>query len=332
MTSQLTAFLARQWCVPESSLTVEMQPLYGGLESPVARARITPTQLGSRVPPDLVVKQLSGPLAREADVYDALWKHLERPPAVQMFGRDVCGEATYLYLEHAPSFSPWPWSDTALAGCVCRVLAQLHDAPRLSGQAFSWNYQDELIRSAEDTLSLAATVRNSLGRRVWRRLGDLRRVVRALPGIRRRLLSQGTTVIHGDMHPGNVILRRTDESADVVFIDWARARVGSPLEDVASWLHSLGCWEPQARKRHDTLMRVYLESRRVPRAFNSKLRPDYWFASVSNGLSGAIRYHLAVMAEPATTETARANSGVALIAWERVVRRAAALLNTNLDR
>jgi hypothetical protein len=53
---------------------------------------------------------------------------------------------------------------------------------------------------------------------------------------------------------------------------------------------------------------------------------------VSNGLSGAIRYHLAVMAEPATTETARANSGVALIAWERVVRRAAALLNTSLDR
>ena len=211
MTSQLRAFLARQWCVPESSLTVEMQPLYGGLESLVARARITPAQLGSRVPPDLVVKQLSGPLDREADVYEALWNHLERPPAVQMFGRDVCGDATYLYLEHAPSFLAWPWSDTALAAWVCRVLAQLHDAPRLSGEAFSWNYQDELIRAAEDTLNLAATVRNSLGRRVWRRLGDLRRVVRALPGIRRRLLSQGTTVIHGDMHPGNVILRRTKE-------------------------------------------------------------------------------------------------------------------------
>ena len=160
-------------------------------------------------------------------MYEALWSHLERPPAVQMFGRDVCGDATYLYLEHAASFSPWPWSDTALSAFVCRELAQLHDSPSLSGEAFSWNYEDELIRSAEDTLGLAATARNSVGRRVWRRLGDLRRVVQALPRIRRRLLSEAATVIHGDMHPGNVILRRSGESVAVVLIDWARARIGS---------------------------------------------------------------------------------------------------------
>jgi hypothetical protein len=91
MTSQLTAFLARRWCVPESSLGVEVQPLDGGLESVVARARITPPQVASGVPRDVVVKQLSGALAREGDVSDALWRHLERPPAVQMFGRDVYG-------------------------------------------------------------------------------------------------------------------------------------------------------------------------------------------------------------------------------------------------
>ena len=79
-------------------------------------------------------------------------------------------------------------------------------------------------------------------------------------------------------------------------------------------------------------MRAYLEARRVPCAFNSDLRNDYWFASVSNGLSGAIRYHLAVSADPAASPSAQVNSGVALIAWERVVRRAAALLNTSLDR
>lgn len=265
-------------------------------------------------------------------MYEALWSHLERPPAVQMFGQDVCGESTFLYLEHAAAFSPWPWSDSALSASVCRALAQLHDAPGLSGPVFSWNYDEELIRSAEDTLDLAATARNSLGRRVWRRLGDLRRVVEALPRIRRRLLSDGSSVIHGDMHPGNVILRRSEESSDVVLVDWARARLGSPLEDVASWLHSLGCWEPQARKRHDTLMRTYLEARRVPCAFNSELRVDYWCASVSNGLSGAIRYHLAVSADPATPSSAQVNSSVALIAWERVVRRAAALVNTNLGR
>jgi aminoglycoside phosphotransferase (APT) family kinase protein len=215
---------------------------------------------------------------------------------------------------------------------VCLELAQLHDAPQLAREAFSWNYEDEMSRSAEETLDFAATARNSAGRRVWRRLGDLRRVVRALPRIRRRLLSDGGTPIHGDMHPGNVILRRTQRSVDVVLIDWARARIGSPLEDIASWLHSLGCWEPQARRRHDTLMQAYLGARRVPRIFNADIRVDYWLASVSNGLSGAIRYHLAVVTDNGAIEQARANSAIALLAWERVVRRAAAVVTTSLDR
>jgi aminoglycoside phosphotransferase (APT) family kinase protein len=309
-----------------------MQSLRGGLESNVARARITSAQAESGIPRDLVVKQLSGALAREADVYEVLWGHLRQPPAVQMFGRDLSGDATYLYLEHAASFSSWPWADAALAARVCRELAMLHDGPRLPDAAFAWNYEDELIRSAEDTLELATNARDSSGQPVWRRLGDLRRVVHALPRIRQRLLFDGGKVIHGDMHPGNVILRRTAQSLDVILIDWARARIGSPLEDIASWLHSLGCWEPQARRRHDTLMRAYLEAHWVPCRFDSALRTDYWLASVSNGLSGAIRYHLAVITDPAATQTPRANAGLALIAWTRVVRRAAALLSTTLNR
>jgi aminoglycoside phosphotransferase (APT) family kinase protein len=135
------------------------------------------------------------------------------------------------------------------------------------------------------------------------------------------------------MHSGNVILRRTGGGTiEVRLIDWARARIGSPLEDIGSWLHSLGCWEPEARRRHDTLMRAYLASRRVPCTFDSNMRILYWFASASNGLAGAIRYHLAVLGNATVTETARANSGRALIAWERVVRRAATLVSTNLDR
>jgi hypothetical protein len=332
MTSVLTAFIARHWSVPESHLELEVQPLHGGLESAVARARISTDGSVSGIPSEVIVKQLSGELAREADVYEALWQHLRRPPAVQMFGRDVSGDATYLYLEHATPSSRWPWPETALAARVCRELAKLHDSPDLPREAFSWNYEDQLIRSAEDTLRFATVARDASGQRAWRRLGGLRRVVRALPRIRRRLLAKGGAVIHGDMHPGNVILRATADDVEVVLIDWARARIGSPLEDIASWLHSLGCWEPQARRRHDTLMRAYLESGRVGRRFDSEVRVDYWFASVSNGLSGAIRYHLAVLADPTATGTARVNSGLALIAWERVVRRAAALVNTNLDR
>jgi aminoglycoside phosphotransferase (APT) family kinase protein len=331
MRSALTAFIARRWSVPESALTFDVQLLNGGLESAVARARVTGDRHAG-IPLEMVVKRVSRDFAREADIYEALWQHLERPPAAQMFGRDVSGDATYLYLEHATALSPWPWSDTTLAARVCRELAELHDSRALPPERFSWNYDDLLIRSAHDTLTFATGARDVSGTRLWRRLGDLRRVVTALPRIRRRLLPNGVTVIHGDVHPGNVILRQTDDGFGVILIDWARARVGSPLEDIASWLHSLGCWEPQARKRHDTLMRAYLEARRVPRSFDLDVRVDYWFASVSNGLSGAIRYHLAVLADAAATEEARANSRIASIAWERVVRRAAALVNTNLDR
>jgi aminoglycoside phosphotransferase (APT) family kinase protein len=332
MTSQLTTFIARRWSVPESCLEVALQPLPAGLESTVSRARITTHGSGSGIPPDVVVKQLSAGSAREADVYQALWQHLERPPAVQMFGRDVAGGATFLYLEYATAVSPWPWADTVLAARVCEALAQLHDSRVLPRETFSWNYEDRLMGSAEETLQVARAARDASDQRVWRRLGDLRRVVGALPRIRRRLLSDRPTVIHGDMHPGNVILRRTGRIIEVLLIDWARARIGSPLEDIASWLHSLGCWEPQARRRHDTLMRAYLQSGRAARLFDSNVRVDYWYASVSNGLSGAIRYHLAVLVDATVTEAARANSRVALIAWERVVRRAAALVSTNLDR
>jgi aminoglycoside phosphotransferase (APT) family kinase protein len=331
MTAAITAFIARRWSVPESRLNVDVQPLQGGLESAVARARISIDDDTFRIPPEVVVKQLFGELAREADVYEALWQHLVRPPAVQMFGREVSGDATYLYLEHAASFSPWPWPDTMVAARVCRELARLHDSRRLPREPFAWNYEHQLMRSAEETLAFAAVARDASGGKLWWRLGDLRRVVGALPRIRHRLLADGGTIIHGDMHSGNVIVRAGSDDVDVVFIDWARARIGSPLEDIASWLHSLGCWEPQARRRHDTLMRAYLESRQVRRRFDPAVRVDYWFASVSNGLSGAIRYHLAVLANPVEAPAAHASSRLALTAWERVVRRAAALLNTNLE-
>ena len=117
------------------------------------------------------------------------------------------------------------------------------------------------------------------------------------------------------MHPGNVILRG-GANHDVTMIDWARARLGSPLEDVASWLHSLGCWEPEARRRHDTLMRMYLDARRERQDFSPSMRVDYWLASASNGLSGAIRYHLAVLSDRGAADAVRNESQRALIAWE----------------
>lgn len=329
MDSQVADFISRRWCVPADLCRVEVQLLHGGLESTVARARISRPEGHDRIPSQFVIKRLPHGSEREADVYEVLWKHLDRPPAVRVIGRHVSARSTYLYLEEAQPFNVWPWSDMQLAGGVCRTLARLHESPALPRETFTWDYESALARSAQSTLELATHACDVTGRRWWRRLGDLRRVVTALPRIRKRLLSVSTTVIHGDVHPGNVILRGSD--SEVVLIDWARARLGSPLEDVASWLHSLGCWEPQARCRHDTLMRVYLDARGKPQPFAGDVRTDYSLASASNGLSGAIRYHLAVLTDPSSSEAARYDSDRALIAWRRVIRRAAALLTTNLD-
>lgn len=331
MVSQVAAFISGRWYVPREGLRVEVEQIDGGLESLVARVRVAGPEGDSTMPRRFVVKQLPAGLEREAEVYELLWRHFDRPPAVRLLGRETAPEGTYLYLEEAQPSAAWPWADTRRAGAVCRALARLHDSRVLPRETLSWDYEAELARSAQFTLELAIHARDPSGRRLWRRIGDMRRVVAALPAIRDRLMSAGTTVIHGDMHPGNVILRVGDDP-EVLLIDWARARIGSPLEDVASWLHSLGCWEPEARRRHDTLMRLYLEARRDRRRFRSDLRVDYGLASASNGLSGAIRYHLAVLSDPGRTADARSDSGRALSEWQRVIRRAAALLSPTRPR
>jgi aminoglycoside phosphotransferase (APT) family kinase protein len=331
MVTQVTAFVSRRWRVPTELLRVEVQRLHGGLESAVARARILHPEGDSAIPSQLVIKHLPAGFEREADVYEILWRHLDRPPAVRLLGREVAAGATYMYLEDVQPLASWPWADAQRAGAVCRALARLHDAAVLPHAAFSWNYETELVCSAQSTLARAADARHASGQRVWGRIGDLRRVVTSLSRIRQRLVAGATTVIHGDVHPGNVLLR-AGADPEVVLIDWARARVGSPLEDVASWLHSLGCWEPEARRRHDTLMRSYLDARRNGGPFSTDMRKDYWFASASNGLSGAIRYHLAVLSDRESTAAARYDSGRALSAWQRVISRAAALLRTSPDR
>jgi hypothetical protein len=47
----------------------------------------------------------------------------------------------------------------------------------------------------------------------------------------------------------------------------------------------------------------------------------YWYASASNGLSGAIRYHLLVLIDPACSSEMKSDSARILHSWERVIRR-----------
>ena len=326
MRAQTSAFVADRWRVPKEQVQVTVRPIAGGLESAVGRARVRSVPGDASIPRRLVVKELRGRACREAEVYDLLWQHLEHPPAARVFGSNTAGDTRYLFLEDVECPSDWPWRDVAVPMAVCRALANLHDATSLRAGVGFWDYETELAQSAHDTLALATAPHPA---HVWQPTGELKRVVAALHEIRATLLAGETTVIHGDVHPGNVMIRPNECRVEVTFIDWGRTRVGSPLEDVASWLHSLGCWEPEARRRHDTLLRGYLENRRAPEPLTVDLRKRYWFASVSNGLAGAIRYHIAVLRDPASNDLLRANSRQALHAWQRVVRRAAALLPAN---
>ena len=151
----------------------------------------------------------------------------------------------------------------------------------------------------------------------------------ALPAIRAALLGApplGLAVIHGDVHSGNATVRGERGTERAVLLDWGRARLGSPLEDVSSWLQSLGYWEPEARRRHDTLLRRYLAVRGLPTHLGSDLRSAYWLASSCNALAGALRYHL-VVADGWGGAPSRARAEAARAARDhlRVIRRADAV-------
>lgn len=239
-------------------LQISLRRLGRGFESEVARVRsratFAPLHNGSSS------KRVSGRCRRESTMYQLLRVTTQPSLTPTLFGVDGSGQLEQLCLEDVHPSAAWPWADIGLSGPVCRALAALHRLDLDGSRLAAWDYDLELRRSAEQAMHLALTVTNSMGERCWKRVGDLRRVVRALPCMRTRLRRQGTVVIHGDVHPGNVLVRKDPQGSRIVLIDWGRARYGSPLEDLASWLQSVGCWEPEARRRHDSLFRAYLQA------------------------------------------------------------------------
>lgn len=320
MLNRATRFASTTWSIPIEDLELSLEEIVGGLESRVVRAIFRSRVAKDWRPRSFVVKELRGLQRRETNIYRELWTRSKAPPTVSLLGTETAEDADYLYLEEATPQSEWPWNQTFTSAAVCRALARLHDSEQWHPKTLiEWDYESDLAKSADETLAVALDARDKAGVRYWRRIGDLRRVISALPKIRSALL-EATTFIHGDVHSRNVILR-ANENGEIVFIDWGRARFGSPLEDVASWLHSLGCWEPEARRRHDTLLRAYLEARSSKQAITTELRTAYWYASASNGLAGAIRYHLLVLTDPECSGDMKSDSVRSLCAWERVIRR-----------
>jgi aminoglycoside phosphotransferase (APT) family kinase protein len=324
-TTSLTHFIVGRYRLPRERLRVSLRPIGEGLESQIHRARVT--SHNPCLPRRLIVKTVRGRCRRESTMYRLLRACGQPPPTPILFGVHVDDDAEHPYLEDVHPSIVWPWADFELSAAVCRALAALHGL-RLDGSRLrAWDYDLELRQSAEETLQLALTISDATGARYWVRLGDLRRVVDALGCIRTRLTQGGTVLIHGDV-PGNVLVRRNRQQQRIVLIDWARSRYGSPLEDLASWLQSVGCWEPEARRRHDSLFRTYLYAWNTEAVLSPGTRVLYWYAAASNGLSGAIRHLLTVLGDPKSTDRIRMSSSLALGHWRRVIRRAAALVSS----
>jgi hypothetical protein len=322
---RLGSFAAGEPSTEPNSMQLSVRVLKGGLTSSAvarvfARVRERAQPLRHR---DFVVKRLSGPECREIEIYESLARlGVNLSPRFLGFAQ-VGPRDRYLYIEHINRQRSWPWKNALVAGLVLEELARLHASVSAEAAPLDWNYEADLAQSSESTLELLEYAARR-ERHEWARYGlrHVRLLARELPAIRDELLRENRAFIHGDVHPGNVRIRVMRGREQVVLLDWSRARIGSPLEDVSSWLQSLGFWEPHARQRHDTLLERYLITR--GKSLSRGVRVLYWLAGASNALAGALRYHiwLATGSRQATPlQRARAISEARH--WLRIVRRAA---------
>ncbi len=298
--AHVAAFVKRHCAVDVERVLLDVQPLLGGLESR-AVARVQAEALVCQGSPrsfTFVVKRLDGPANRELAMYDLLAAAGNRA-IPERVGVQAVGPATsYLFLEWIPA-ARWPWAEPGLVSHVLEQLASIHTALSAAPPGSllgTWDYEAELLPTAEATLkTLELAVQTSALAGLRRLAPALRRVVGALPGMRRQLMSStplGQSMLHGDVHSGNVLIRDVSGARSAVLLDWARARPGSPLEDVSSWLESLGYWEPRVRQQRSRLLGHYLRARGLPAGAAREVHVWYWVAAASNALAGALKYHL----------------------------------------
>jgi hypothetical protein len=309
-------------------LSVESALIRGGISAHQVSAVRAEYQdgAGRRRTLRFVAKRLSGPARREEAVYRSLQQRaITFAPLVLAVHRE--GGATVLLLESITPVARWPWKLATHAAEVLRLAADLH-AARIALD-WRWDYERELRCTASATLDrVAAAGRAHELPLDGASLRALRRVTSAVDDVRRNVLSGGPflrTLIHGDLHPGNAILARRSGQDTPVLLDWGRARLGSPLEDVASWIQSLGCWEPEARLRHDSLLRAYLRARGLEAPIATDIRHVYWFAGACNALAGALLHHVEVATSHVAPSNARARALWAAHDWLRIIRRADAM-------
>jgi hypothetical protein len=326
------SFVAERLGLAPRDLEYEARPLRGGLESAavleiVLRYR---DRQGARRMFRFIMKRLQGDRAREAGIYEHVMPVAARSFAPNLIGvHSVDGEVR-LCLEAVRRTRAWPWSQPGLSTQVMENLAALHVSELPSDLAqphLDWDYELELQQRAAKLLRFLEQNRHpEVALHGKRNLRALSRMVEALPEIVHELAEFapfGRALIHGDVHPGNVLVRRQDARDCPVLVDWARLRIGSALEDVSSWLQSLGFWDAEARRRHDTLLSAYLTARGEPARLSRDLRDAYWLAAACNLLAGAIEYHLGIVeADDQVPEKRRAAASKAAADCLRVIRRA----------
>lgn len=323
-------------CIPHirddhpSEMQVESRSLPGGLEA-VHVALITvryKTGLGKSKSLRIVCKKLAGRATREAAVYERLAAkgvtHLS-PKLIAV--EPIAPGEVILCLEAVRRYSAWPWRDVKTGEELLTVLALFHLHSRQAAiELPEWDYDAELTSMAEASWITLDRCRfqNDLTF-LARGLAPLKRMVLGLPKIRHQLLCESPLAqgpIHGDVHPGNALVCRRSCRDRPVLVDWGRARTGSTLEDVSSWLQSLGYFEQNARRHHDRLFAGYLSVLGFERRLTSNIRASYWMAGASNALAGALRHHLAIAQDQQHSERRRALAIRMANDWLRVIRRA----------
>lgn len=318
----ITEFARRHHSHAEES-EIGISVLQGGLESAVARVDVEGCEAIDCSEGRFVVKRIDRSQKQEISAYELVNRHSPgiAPRLLDLHEND---DHCYLFLDWVVSASNWPWVDLEMAHRLAEQLARLHEMDSSSWDDGGWDYETALDTSAQETLHLVEEIRGKDFRSVTGRRASLRRLVADLGRIREFLFNEGPfspTLIHGDAHPGNAIVHRDGERPEAVLIDWGRTRIGSPFEDLSSWLQSLGLWEPQARQRHDQLLTRYLHVRGIE-AINSEVRDHYWLAAGCNSLAGALRFHLKVALQM-DEGTAERQYHIGLASrWMAIIRRA----------
>jgi Ser/Thr protein kinase RdoA (MazF antagonist) len=169
-----------------------------------------------------------------------------------------------LELRHVGAFSIWERAARWIArfhrgfrSFPSAGLTQLVESARLLvyDEAFYWRWLERAQQFAA-------------GRPAVRRVID--RIARRYPPIVRRLASLPRTLIHGELYPCNILIRRTGRQVRVCPIDWEMAALGPGLMDLASL--TTGWHQRQQR----ALIRAYRAAAPDAAARSARIPHDFW--------------------------------------------------------